>query len=75
MHFDPEALLNPKDPLEEAAKFAQPLHMLGCNSVTGYALAFEVYFRKVSVPSIIAYRISGQNFVDAKMSSGSRKYQ
>ena len=47
MHFDPEALLNVQDPLEEAAKFAQPLHMLGCQRVTGYTLAFEVYLRKV----------------------------
>ncbi|CAI4230760.1 unnamed protein product [Auanema sp. JU1783] len=46
VQFDPAVLLNPADPLEEAAKFAQSLHMLGCNHVSGYALCFEVYFKK-----------------------------
>lgn len=42
-------LLKCESPLEEAAKFAAPILQLGCNHVTGYTLAAEVYRRKGKV--------------------------
>ncbi|CAB3402235.1 unnamed protein product [Caenorhabditis bovis] len=47
--FDAEALLKTDKPLDEAAKFAHHLHMLGTEGVTGYALCAEVYRRKNKV--------------------------
>ncbi|GMT19158.1 hypothetical protein PFISCL1PPCAC_10455, partial [Pristionchus fissidentatus] len=47
--LDGEDLLKCENPLEEASKFAGPLLQLGCNYVTGYTLAAEVYRRKGKV--------------------------
>lgn len=47
MSIDADALLKTTEPLEEASKFVQHLHQLGCRHVSGYVLAADVYLRKV----------------------------
>ncbi|CAD6197579.1 unnamed protein product [Caenorhabditis auriculariae] len=44
--IDAKELLKTEKPLEEAAKFAHHLHMLGSPHATAYALAADVYLRK-----------------------------
>ncbi|GMS89367.1 hypothetical protein PENTCL1PPCAC_11542, partial [Pristionchus entomophagus] len=51
--LEAEDLLKCENPLEEAAKFAAPILELGCNHVTGYTLASEVYRRKGKVLLIL----------------------
>ncbi|PAV60474.1 hypothetical protein WR25_10599 [Diploscapter pachys] len=46
MHFDPEVLMRTTTPLDDATKFAEPLHSLGHIKPAGTALAAEVYHRK-----------------------------
>ena len=42
----PEKLARPEDPLEEAAKFLQPLLTLSTKNINTHLLAFEIYYRK-----------------------------
>jgi len=45
----PEKLERPDDPLDEAAKFLNPLLTLATNNINTHLLAFEIYFRKGKV--------------------------
>jgi tetratricopeptide (TPR) repeat protein len=42
----PEKLARPEDPLDEAAKFLQPLLTLSTKNINTHLLAFEIYYRK-----------------------------
>ena len=44
----PEKLQRPEDPLQEAAKFLQPLQQLASKDINTHLFAFEIYFRKGS---------------------------
>ena len=45
----PEKLATPENPLDEAAKFLEPLLQLAKNKVNTHLLAFEIYYRKGKV--------------------------
>lgn len=42
----PDKLARPEDPLEEAARFLQPLLTLAKDKINTHLLAFEIYYRK-----------------------------
>uniref|UniRef100_A0A914XG45 Uncharacterized protein n=1 Tax=Plectus sambesii TaxID=2011161 RepID=A0A914XG45_9BILA len=47
--LDPDQLLKTDKPLEEAAKFVEPLIQLNSDQIGAYILGFEVYYRKAKI--------------------------
>jgi hypothetical protein len=47
--LDPQKLLKPSNPLEEATKFVQPILQMPCEDVEYWKIAFRVYYHKNKV--------------------------
>lgn len=53
--LDPKKLCRPENPLEEAAKFIQPVLQLQCQDVSFWIIAFRVYYHKNKVILYLFY--------------------
>lgn len=59
----PLVSLQVENPLEEAVKFLMPLKHLVKDKIETHLLAFEIYFRKGLLASVLNYSIVGVCFV------------